>query len=79
MMRWMRARFQSRPASRNAAVVACHARPNRARRNRGAVMVEYALLLVAVGIPAIAGLSAGGLATYKTYVSARNTMLLPIP
>lgn len=48
-------------------------------RGRGAVMVEYALLLVAVGIPAIAGLSAGGLATYNTYVRARNTMLLPIP
>jgi hypothetical protein len=42
-------------------------------------MVEYALLLVAVGIPASAGLSAGGLATYNTYVKARNTMLLPIP
>ena len=49
------------------------------RRFRGAVMVEYALLLVAVGIPAIAGLSAGGLATYNTYVRARNQILLPIP
>jgi Flp pilus assembly pilin Flp len=49
------------------------------RASRGAVMVEYALLLVAVGIPAIAGLSAGGLATYNTYVRARNQMLLPIP
>ena len=28
-------------------------------------MVEYALLLVAVGIPAIAGLSAGGLGMYN--------------
>jgi Flp pilus assembly pilin Flp len=55
-------------------------RRTRARRRfRGAVMVEYALLLVAVGIPAIAGLSAGGLATYNTYVRARNHMLLPIP
>ena len=49
------------------------------RRSRGAVMVEYALLLVAVGIPAIAGLTAGGLATYNTYVRARNQILLPIP
>jgi Flp pilus assembly pilin Flp len=49
------------------------------RASRGAVMVEYALLLVAVGIPAIAGLTAGGLATYNTYVRARNHMLLPIP
>jgi len=61
MMRWMRARFRSRAAS------------------RGAVMVEYALLLVAVGIPAIAGLSAGGMATYNTYVRARNSMLFPMP
>jgi Flp pilus assembly pilin Flp len=76
MMRWMRARFQSRPASR---VTGVQRAPRLARRNRGAVMVEYALLLVAVGIPAIAGLSAGGLATYNTYVRARNTMLLPIP
>jgi len=42
-------------------------------------MVEYALLLVAVGIPAIAGLSAGGMATYNTYVRARNSMLFPMP
>ncbi len=55
-------------------------RRTRARRRfRGAVMVEYALLLVAVGIPAIAGLTAGGLATYNTYVRARNQILLPIP
>lgn len=47
--------------------------------SRGAVMVEYALLLVAVGIPAIAGLSAGGMATYNTYVRARNAMLFPMP
>ena len=45
----------------------------------GAVMVEYALLLVAVGIPAIAGLSAGGMATYNTYVARAQSMLLPIP
>ncbi len=49
------------------------------RRLRGAVMVEYALLLVAVGIPAIAGLSTGGLGMYKQYVRARNAMLSPIP
>jgi len=65
MMRWMRARFGSRATATT--------------RPRGAVMVEYALLLVAVGIPAIAGLSAGGMATYNTYVRARNSMLLPIP
>jgi Flp pilus assembly pilin Flp len=30
------------------------------RALRGAVMVEYAFLLVAVGVPAVAGLTAGG-------------------
>jgi hypothetical protein len=42
-------------------------------------MVEYALLLVAVGVPALAGLSAGGLANYNAYVRARNAMLAPMP
>lgn len=46
---------------------------------RGVVMVEYAMLLVAVGIPAMVGLSAGGLGMYNQYVKARNSMLLPIP
>ena len=46
---------------------------------RGAVMVEYALLLVAVGIPAMAGLATGGLGMYKQYVRARNAVLSPIP
>lgn len=51
----------------------------RSRRFRGAVMVEYALLLVAVGVPAVAGLSAGGLGMYNQYVRARNAMLSPMP
>ena len=42
-------------------------------------MVEYALLLVAVGIPAMVGLAAGGTKLYNNYVRARNQMLLPIP
>lgn len=49
------------------------------RTNRGAVMVEYAMLLVAVGIPAMAGLSAGGLGMYNQYVRARNSILSPMP
>jgi len=48
-------------------------------RPRGAVMVEYAMLLVAVGIPAMAGLSAGGLGMYNQYVRARNSILSPMP
>lgn len=42
-------------------------------------MVEYALLLVAVGVPAVAGLSAGGLRMYNEYIKARNSMLSPMP
>jgi hypothetical protein len=46
---------------------------------RGAVMVEYALLLVAVGVPAMAGLALGGQQMYKHYIKGRNTMLWPMP
>lgn len=48
-------------------------------RRRGAVMVEYAFLLMAVGIPAVAGLTLGGQQMYKNYVKARNDMLWPMP
>lgn len=49
------------------------------RRHRGAVMVEYAFLLVAVGVPAVAGLAAGGRSMFKSYKTARNAMLSPFP
>jgi Flp pilus assembly pilin Flp len=49
------------------------------RRRRGAVMVEYAFLLVAVGIPTVAGLTAGGKTMYDNYKVARNAMLSPFP
>lgn len=42
-------------------------------------MVEYALLLVAVGIPAIAGLTYGGVQMLKNYQTARDVMLAPFP
>ena len=42
-------------------------------------MVEYALLLVAVGVPALVGLSAGGLGLYNSYVRGRNAMIAPMP
>jgi Flp pilus assembly pilin Flp len=48
-------------------------------RPRGAVMVEYAFLLVAVGIPTVAGLTAGGSTMYKGYIGARNSILSPMP
>lgn len=49
------------------------------RRTRGAVMVEYAFLLVAVGIPAVAGLTAGGVKMLDQYQTARDAMLAPFP
>lgn len=42
-------------------------------------MVEYAFLLVAVGIPAMAGLTLGGKRMYDSYVVARDAMLAPFP
>ncbi len=50
----------------------------RARR-RGAVMVEYAFLLVAVGIPAVAGLTAGGVKMMASYQAGRDAILAPFP
>jgi Flp pilus assembly pilin Flp len=50
----------------------------RARR-RGAVVVEYALLLMAVGVPAVVGLTAGGVQMLTNYRDARNAMLAPFP
>jgi len=42
-------------------------------------MVEYAFLLMAVGIPAVSGLTLGGQQMYKNYLKARNTVLWPTP
>lgn len=42
-------------------------------------MVEYALLLVAVGIPAMAGLTLGGKQMYANYLKGRDAMLWPMP
>lgn len=55
--------------------------PRLSRRSiaRGAVMVEYAFLLVAVGIPTSAGLVAGGKYLYDGYISGRDAMLSPLP
>ena len=49
------------------------------KRRRGAVLVEYAFLLVAVGIPVLAGLMAGGGIMLKNYREGRNAMLAPFP
>lgn len=47
--------------------------------SRGAVMVEYAFLLVAVGVPAVAGLTAGGKTMYEGYKTGRDAMMSPFP
>lgn len=42
-------------------------------------MVEYAFLLVAVGVPAVAGLTAGGKTMYEGYKAGRDAMMSPFP
>lgn len=49
------------------------------RHHRGAVMVEYALLLVAVGIPTLSGLVYGGGVMFRSYQTARDHILRPFP
>jgi len=49
------------------------------RRSRGAVLVEYAFLLTAFALPAMAGIAAGGAHMLKDYKEARRVLLLPIP
>lgn len=42
-------------------------------------MVEYAFLLVAVGVPAVAGLTAAGVKMLALYQEGRDSMLAPFP
>ena len=51
----------------------------RKRRARGAVLVEYAFLLVAVAIPTVVGVMAGGVHLYNNYKSAKANILSPMP
>lgn len=53
-------------------------RSHRTRR-RGAVLVEYALLLTAFAIPAMIGITAGGIAMMHDYQEARAQLLKPFP
>jgi hypothetical protein len=50
----------------------------RARR-RGAVLVEYALLLTFLAVPTIAGLTYGGVPMLQNYRASRAEMLRPFP
>lgn len=49
------------------------------KRARGAVLVEYAFLLVAFFLPAVAGLVAGGSIMYGQYQATRAAILGPTP
>jgi Flp pilus assembly pilin Flp len=49
------------------------------RNRRGAIMVEYAMLLTLVGMPVALGCVAGGVAMLKQYVAARDAILSPHP
>jgi hypothetical protein len=51
----------------------------RTRRARGAVLVEYALLLTFVAIPTMMGITAGGVKMLADYRSSRTTLMAPIP
>ena len=48
-------------------------------RGRGAVLVEYAFLLVAVGIPTMVGISAGGMKMYASYQRERAMVMQNTP
>lgn len=51
----------------------------RRSKSRGAVLVEYTLLLTAFAVPAMMGIAAGGVAMMKDYQQARDQLLLPFP
>jgi hypothetical protein len=43
------------------------------------VLVEYALLLTALAIPVMMGVTAGGVAMMRDYKEARDHLLRPFP
>jgi hypothetical protein len=47
--------------------------------SRGAIMVEYVMLLTAVAIPVSVGTVAGGRQMVRQYTSARSSILQPNP
>ena len=49
------------------------------RGTRGAVLVEYSFLLVAVVIPTVAGIIAGGVLMMQTYQAGRSAMMSSKP
>lgn len=82
MLRWSRATAVSRHAlARSAASESCANRSSgRLRaRSRGAIMVEYALLLVAVGVPTVAGVTLAGVKMFDQYGKARTAIIQANP
>jgi len=49
------------------------------RDTRGAVMVEYALLLTFVAVPTVIGLTVAGISLLNGYKTQRNHLLYPTP
>ena len=52
---------------------------SRTLSGRGAVIVEYALLLTFVAIPTMMGITLGGIKMLADYRSSRTTLIAPIP
>ena len=48
-------------------------------RQRGAVLVEYALLLTFFAVPVIGGITAGGIQMLNQYRASRAEILAPFP
>jgi Flp pilus assembly pilin Flp len=51
----------------------------RRSRKRGAVMVEYAFLLVAVVVPSAIGMLSAGVKLQAQYIHTRAAILAPTP
>jgi Flp pilus assembly pilin Flp len=54
-------------------------RLSRTRRHRGAVLVEYALLLMFFAVPVCAGITAASLQMLAGYRATRSDLLRPLP
>lgn len=54
-------------------------RSNMRKSSRGAVLVEYALLLTFFAVPVIGGITAGGIQMLNQYRTARTEILNPLP
>lgn len=52
---------------------------SRTGRRRGAVLVEYALLLTFFAVPVIAGVTAMGVHLLQDYRTTRQVILAPFP